>query len=164
MPCAPPCLVATSSNMLNSLFHRLWATRATEAPPAAGHVLVCPPATPRFGVLAWWARALREAAAGRAPGEWVGASANEPALPATQREFTEALAGLAAGDAAAMRERIRRARSMRELWHLRVDVFSLVALHRSQAEADDRLAWLNRRFPTRGPRSGFAELTPRDGP
>jgi len=54
--------------------------------------------------------------------------------------------------------RIRVAHSMRELWHLRPEVFRLVALHFSQAEAQCRLDRLNRHFPTRSPRSGFAPL------
>ena len=40
------------------------------------------------------------------------------------------------------------------------EVFKLVALHFSQAEAQCRLDRLNRHFPTRSPRSGFAPLDP----
>ena len=50
------------------------------------------------------------------------------------------------------------AKSMRELWHLRAEVFALVSLELSQLEADRRLAALNRHFPTRAPRSGFVGL------
>jgi hypothetical protein len=52
------------------------------------------------------------------------------------------------------------ARSLRELWHLRSEVYRLVALQTSQSEAERRLADLNHHFPTRAPRSGFAPLTP----
>ena len=61
-----------------------------------------------------------------------------------------------------LRLRIGRAQSLRELWHLRIDVFTFVSLHLDQAEADDRLAWINRHFPTRSPRSGFGELNTRE--
>jgi hypothetical protein len=126
--------------------------------------LVCPPAREVLGFRAWLMRGLRDAAGAR-PSATHGHGASQPddtVLVATQREFSEALVGVPSWQAAALRERIRRANSMRELWHLRVDVFSLVAVHLSQSEADARLAWLNRRFPTRGPRSGFAELGGRE--
>lgn len=144
--------------MLNTFLRRL---RSTQLSPASTHVLVCPPAPEALGFRAWLLRTLREAAGAR-PGVAHHHDAVRPSftvLAATQGEFDDALAGLPGWQAAGMRERIRRANSMRELWHLRVDVFSLVALHLSQTEAEDRLAWLNRRFPTRAPRSGFAELT-----
>jgi hypothetical protein len=50
-------------------------------------------------------------------------------------------------------ERIARARSLRELWHLRSPLYSLVARHRSQHEADHRLKRLNRHFSVRTSRS-----------
>jgi hypothetical protein len=54
--------------------------------------------------------------------------------------------------------RIRSARSLHELWHLRLEVFNHVARQHDQAEATRRLALLNRHFPTRAPRSGFGAL------
>ena len=142
--------------------------RPANASPVSTHVLVCPPAPEALGFRVWLLRTLREAAGARpeaADHHGSGRGAGHPSftvLAATQAEFADALNGVPPWQAAALRERIRRANSMRELWHLRVDVFSLVALHLSQAAAEERLAWLNRRFPTRGPRSGFAELTNRD--
>ena len=73
-------------------------------------------------------------------------------------EFLAMLADLRGGDTLLLRERIRRARHLLELWHLRTDVFSVVAVQRDQAEAQDRLDGLNRYFPTRSPRSGFGGL------
>jgi len=78
-------------------------------------------------------------------------------------EFLAMLADLHGGDVLQLRERIQRARSLRELWHLRTDVFRVVAVQHDQAEAEDRLAWLNRYFPTRAPRSAFGALPMRDG-
>jgi hypothetical protein len=38
---------------------------------------------------------------------------------------------------------------LRELWHLRADVFRVIAIHRGQGEADRRLDALNRHFPVK---------------
>jgi hypothetical protein len=83
-----------------------------------------------------------------------------PALEAIRQEFIDAVEGTHAPAADDLLDRIHFARSLRELWHLRAEVFRLVALHRSQSEADARLAALNRHFPTRSPRSGFGPLHP----
>lgn len=151
--------------MSNAVFLR-WrlALQQLSGRSNSSHPMVCPPAREALGFCAWLMRGLRVAAGVRtgAAHHHDAAHPAETVLAATQREFADALAGVPNWQTAAMCERIRRANSMRELWHLRVDVFSLVALHLSQSEADARLAWLNRRFPTRGPRSGFAELGPRE--
>jgi hypothetical protein len=51
--------------------------------------------------------------------------------------------------------RIRQAQSLRDLWHLRPEVFNLISIERDQAEATRRLALLNRHFPVRAPRSSM---------
>jgi hypothetical protein len=79
-------------------------------------------------------------------------------LPAVRAAFTGCLHDLAPEHAAGLVDHIARARSLRDLWHLRAAVFRCVSLHHSQAEAESRLASLNRHFPTRAPRSGFAPL------
>lgn len=79
-------------------------------------------------------------------------------LPAVRADFTSCLYDLAPEHAAGLTDRIERARSLRDLWHLRAEVFNFVALHHSQTEAETRLTRLNRHFPTRAPRSGFAPL------
>lgn len=95
---------------------------------------------------------------------WLAAPAPQEAAPPTNRlpsvrdEFQAALFDVRASAAADLQHRIRLARSLRELWHLRADVYRLVAVQHSQAEAEARLAELNRHFPTRAPRSGFAPL------
>jgi hypothetical protein len=154
-----------NAGMSTPIFHR-WrlAIRSLSSTNAGSHRLSCPPAIEVLGLRPWLLRTLREAVGARPDGAHRRGAGKPSAsvLAITQCEFDDALAGLPGWQSAAMRERIRRADSMRELWHLRVDVFSLVALHLNQAEAEDRLAWLNRRFPIRGPRSGFAELTARE--
>lgn len=79
-------------------------------------------------------------------------------LNEVRKEFAEALLDIESQQAAFLRDRVLRCRSMRELWHLRAEIFHLVAVRYSQEEAERRLALLNRHFPTRSPRSGFAPL------
>ncbi|NRF68766.1 hypothetical protein HLB44_17375 [Aquincola sp. S2] len=113
---------------------------------------ICPPALWPSS-LTLWGRAKR----------WLQRS---PWMPAAQRpvnrlalvknEFRISLDDLASSDAVALGDRIERARSLRELWHLRSLLYGLLATAFSQAEAEERMARLNRHFPTRAPRSGPA--------
>ena len=77
-------------------------------------------------------------------------------LPAVRREFLQTLSDIASAEAGALGGRIDGSRSLRELWHLRTEVYRVIAVARSQAEAELRLATLNRHFPSRGPRLAFA--------
>jgi hypothetical protein len=79
-------------------------------------------------------------------------------LETMRQDFIDAVAGIPPAASDDLLDRIHFARGPRELWHLRAEVFRLVALHHSQAEADERLSWLNRHFPTRSARSGFGPL------
>jgi hypothetical protein len=79
-------------------------------------------------------------------------------LPAVQDEFLSSIADVRNDDRARLALRVGHARSLRELWHMRIDVYNLVATHHSEFEAAQRLSHLNRHFPTRAPRSGFAPL------
>ena len=72
-----------------------------------------------------------------------------------QLEFVNALDDIPTRTAADLSVRIRRARSLCELWHLRADVFNAVSCHNTQTEARERLSHLNRHFPARAPKSGF---------
>jgi hypothetical protein len=83
-------------------------------------------------------------------------------LDEIRQEFTAAVDDIRTPAGEALLDRIHFARGLHELWHLRAEVFRLVSLHHSQAEADERLTWLNRHFPTRSPRSGFGSLTSKD--
>jgi hypothetical protein len=51
-----------------------------------------------------------------------------------------------------LQDRIERARSLRELWHLRPELYGTVARILTQADAERRLATLNRHFPVRAAR------------
>lgn len=85
--------------------------------------------------------------------EWLRQS-DDPAhrpvrtLEAARLDFCLALSDLTTRDAADLLRRGEHARSLRELWHLRAELYSIVARHRNQPEADRRLGRLNRHFPT----------------
>ena len=79
-------------------------------------------------------------------------------LPAVRRDFDDALVDVGGPEACRLRQRIALAQSLRELWHLRTDLFRVVAICHDQAEATRRLGHLNRHFPTRSPRSQFGAL------
>ena len=79
-------------------------------------------------------------------------------LTMVKAEFGDSVSDLDSNGQASLLERIDRARSLRELWHLRSSVYGEVALALSQGEAERRLAGLNRHFPTRAPRSAPLQL------
>ncbi len=81
-------------------------------------------------------------------------------LPPVRRAFLDTLGDIADPAAGTLADRIGHAHSLRDLWHLRAEVFNVVARFHSQHEAEQRLAQLNCHFPTRAPRSGFAPLLP----
>jgi len=95
---------------------------------------------------------------------WVMAPAPHEASPPLNRlpdvriEFLATLTDIDSDDAETLRRRIHDARSLRELWHLRADVFRIVGLWHSQHQAQERVSLLNRHFPTRAPRSQFAVM------
>jgi len=145
-----------------------WMFRLVSRHPAAQttsvmstRVQVCPPELWPSS-MSWHGRARR-----------VGAQLARfclPLLPAQARpvnrlalvkaEFDASLVDVVGEAALQLRDRIQRARSLRELWHLRSSVYGEVAMQFSQAVAEQRLAGLNRHFPVRAPRSGLMPLQP----
>jgi len=79
-------------------------------------------------------------------------------LPGVRMDFLATLSDIDSDDADHLRRRINDARSLRELWHLRAEVYRIVGVARSQGQAEERVALLNRHFPTRAPRSQLAPL------
>lgn len=79
-------------------------------------------------------------------------------LPQARNDFKATLCDLLSDDADALRERIDHARSLRDLWHARAEIFRVVGIARSQEEAERRLAQIDHHFPSRAPRSQFALL------
>ena len=145
-----------------------WNPRTGSPRDAPVRIEVCPPAawpasapwTARL--LAWLGLRDEAAAASDAPSTHAGATT----LDAVRREFIACLDDVATAQGDDLVERIADARSLRELWHLRAEVFSVVSCHTSQHEARTRLSRLNRHFPARAPRSGFGgfDATPQSPP
>ena len=121
--------------------------------PSSLRVEVCPPSL-RQAPDSAWQRAMF----------WLLAPAPQDASPAPSRlhavrgDFTALLADIDTDAARALCRRIADASSLRELWHLRAEAYRVVGLSHSQSVAEERLALLNRHFPTRAPRSQFAPL------
>ena len=145
--------------MLAELMHRL-QHRASRLGQAR-RTEICPPALLRGAAHAAssWRSGLRD---WRVTGWQVpvrdAALSGNAGVRRVRDEFVLSLHDIRTQQSGMLQERIRIARSLRELWHLRPEVFKLVALRFSQAEAQARLDRLNRHFPTRSPRSGFAQL------
>jgi len=99
------------------------------------------PAARRVGsLLRQWAGALG----------WRHAPAAVPIDPlAARAAFVACLADLPAPDTRALCHLLGHARSLAELWHLRPEVYRVLALHHSQAEAERRLALIARQFDRR---------------
>ena len=74
-------------------------------------------------------------------------------LEKARTEFVAAMGGLAELDTTDLLRRAQHARSLRELWHLRSELYTFIARQVSETEACHRLARVNQHFPTRAARS-----------
>ncbi|MFZ5522196.1 MAG: hypothetical protein ACOZD0_13455 [Pseudomonadota bacterium] len=74
-------------------------------------------------------------------------------IQAARDAFFLAASDLCGEQAQDLRERIGRARSLRELWHLRLDLFNLLSRARGQLAAEAQMQALNDWFPQRVPQS-----------
>jgi hypothetical protein len=132
----------------------LWGRPTTTLLPHSGLHTEVPPPSLRCAPASGWERLLF----------WLMAPAPQDAapplsrVPEVRKEFLRMLADISGEEVEALRQRIGGCHSLRELWHTRAEIFRLVGVAHSQAEADHRLARLNRHFPTRAPRSQFAPL------
>ena len=79
-------------------------------------------------------------------------------LPGVRTDFMASVADISSEEADCVRLRIHEARSLRDLWHVRAEIYRVVAVTHSQTQAEQRLLLLNRHFPTRSPRSQFLSL------
>ncbi len=129
----------------------LWRPHSTLNTPSAFRVEVRPPSL-RHAPSSWSQRLLF----------WLLAPAPQEAappinrLPGVKRDFAACLDDLPRAQTGTLLCSIDEARSLRELWHLRADVYACVGRVHSESEAERRIEGLNRHFPTRAPRSGFS--------
>jgi hypothetical protein len=79
-------------------------------------------------------------------------------LALAKAEFRDSLGDVGTQPAADLLQRIERARSLREMWHLRSSLYGELSMALSQPEAERRLARLNRHFPTRAPRAALVTV------
>ena len=78
-----------------------------------------------------------------------GARGRVAAIAAARLDFADALWDVRTATAGTTLDRVAIARSLHELWHLRGEVFAHVARLHDQAEAERRLAVLDRHFEKR---------------
>lgn len=133
---------------------RSGARASTLGPQTGLRVAVQPPSL-RVAPPSGWQRLLFWLMA-PAPGE---ASPPLNRLPAVRAEFFAVLADCGSEDADALRQRVLQARSLRELWHARAEVFRIVGVHHDEALAHVRLSRLDRHFPVRASASAAVRLT-----
>lgn len=125
---------------LRSMVRRLGSAVSTlESRPAE----VPPPALWGVPRQTWWTSLL----------DWLrNDSGHRPeqvvrTIDGARNDFLLAMADLDSAQANGLRQRVNTARSLRELWHLRTELYGLVARDISQAQAEQRLARVNRHFP-----------------
>jgi hypothetical protein len=132
----------------------LWRPRSTLVTPSAFRVEVRPPSL-RHAPAAWTQRLLF----------WLMAPSPQEAappinrLPGVKRDFLACLEDVELPQADSLRDGIANCRSLRELWHLRAEVYNTVGRAHNEVEAERRLHRLNRHFPTRAPRPGMPQPT-----
>ena len=125
--------------------------RSTLASPSAFRVEVRPPSL-RHAPASGWQRLMF----------WLLAPAPQDSapplnrLPLVRQAFLDTVADIQTAGAEALRRRIQNAASLRDLWHLRSEIFSIVGVAHSESQAEARVTQLNHHFPTRTPRSQFA--------
>jgi hypothetical protein len=127
----------------------LWRPRSTLSTPSAFRVEVRPPS-------------LRHAPSslGQRLLFWLLAPAPQEAappinrLPGVKSDFLACLNDVHSPSSDTLRSSISGSRSLRELWHLRAEVYNAVGRAHSEFEAERRLQRLNHHFPTRAPRPG----------
>lgn len=89
--------------------------------------------------------------------------ASTTGLARIKAEFNSAIWDLQSSRATLVRGQVEQARSLRELWHLRAEVFKVISVHRGQMEAQTRVDVLDSHFPvrssTRGSEHRHAKVT-----
>jgi hypothetical protein len=140
-PC-PAEIQTMSTVLLHRLLHR------KPAAPTTLRMNVCPPDVCPAGE-SLWSATLRWLIGYNVE---VVPSLRTP-LEKARSEFVAAMDGLLGVDHDDLLRRAQHGRSLRELWHLRSELYTLIARRISQCEADARLARVNQHFPTRAQRT-----------
>ena len=115
------------------MIHR-WGRRSTLLDSSAFRVHCGPPSL-RHAPSSLWQRLVF----------WLLAPAPQDAapplnrLPGVRTDFMASLADIGTEDADHIRLRIHEARSLRELWHVRAELYHVVSMAHSQTEAEQRL-------------------------
>ena len=173
--------IKTKHFMLHHILSRLGQITTTNSNAShlpqrgSARIEVCPPALRRSAPsTSWqegWQAGLRDWLQSAWPSTAGGAhstqshwpkelamtvQSNSP-LSMVRREFVAALHDIRTQQAGDLLGRIRTARSMRDLWHLRTEIYSVVSHHRDESEATNRLKRLNRFFPQRASRLGMVQ-------
>ena len=130
-----------------------WNRHSTLAAPTSLRMEVCPPSLRQAPDSGWqrmmfWLLAPSPLDAAPPPTR----------LPAVRMDFMATLADIDSDDADTLRGRIRDTHTLRELWHLRAEIYRVVGVAHRQSEAESRVSLLNCHFPTRAPRSQFGVL------
>ena len=135
--------------MSTALLHRLLHRKP--AAPTTTRMNVCPPDVCAASE-SLWSATLRWLVGGNVQ----EVSSLRTPLEKARGEFVAAMNGLLAPlDHNDLLHRAQHARSLRELWHLRSELYTLIARRTSQLEADARLARVNQHFPTRAQRTSM---------
>jgi len=103
---------------------------------------VCPPACFEEAQPIWrgWAQEQWQ--------KWQGGRTKKGFL-AAQSDFEQAVWDLQSYEANDVREKVQNSHSLLDLWHLRPAVFQVIARHRGEAQALERMAGINRYFHVR---------------
>ena len=140
---------AEIKTMSTALLHRLLHRKP--AAPTTLRMNVCPPdVCPQPESL--WSATLRWLVGGNVE----AVPALRTPLEKARSEFVAALEGLLDVDPNGLLKRAQHARSLRELWHLRSELYTLIARRVSQVEADARLGRVNQHFPPPAQRTSTA--------
>lgn len=150
-----------------------WATRGrqpevragVEPPAASRRTEICPPerlyrhSRWRGGLRDWLNTGWDVSSPAALAAERVPAVTEAEPIPFVEirQEFSQAMDDIDTEPAANLRSQIDRARSPRDLWHLRSALYTLVAMHHSESQAQARMERLNRHFPNRTTPSGLGK-------
>ncbi|MCK7491762.1 MAG: hypothetical protein MZW92_08880 [Comamonadaceae bacterium] len=127
---------------------------ATRAPLSLSRARPVPPPSLRTAPTSRWDRFVFWLTAPDA----LDAAPPTSGLPAVRDAFRERMVDLAGDESLRLADQVQQARTLRELWHLRAELYRVVALEHSQAEAARRVAGLDRHFTTR--RAAAARVAP----